>query len=380
MNHLAENWSLINPNSDKMHFDLVAGISVGSLNGGMIAMDKLEELNQIWRQVADNGVEEVYTSDLIDTESESETPRLKADLSKLKDRLLPNLKIKIDLWKGLGMFLNKKKQVQFFEDVMKSAGQELKNTLCNFKSLADNTPLREKLAQHFDKDAIENCKFLCGFVSLDEGEYHAVAHDEFTSNEDFINGVLASTAMPIVWEPTPAINFLQKQARNAVDGGIRNVSPLGDIITEINKDPDPDVEYFVIVINCANGQIDTQDFSKCHIAEIALRSLNDIAITEIFNSDLSEFVRINDLVRQVKDRDPSMQLFHYSFADNRRTLQPLKAFKTLIIQPSPGVIGNTLACSKAIIDRRMQHGRQKAENALQQFTGMDRDEFLLAVA
>jgi NTE family protein len=122
LNHLAENWSLINPNSDKMHFDLVAGISVGSLNGGMIAMDKLEELNQIWRQVADNGVEEVYTSDLIDTESESETPRLKADLNKLKDRFLPKLKIKIDLWKGLGMFLNKKKQVQFFEDVMKSVG------------------------------------------------------------------------------------------------------------------------------------------------------------------------------------------------------------------------------------------------------------------
>ena len=49
----------------EMKFNIVAGVSAGSLNGYMVASDQMEKLEELWNAIGKNGVEEIYTSDFI---------------------------------------------------------------------------------------------------------------------------------------------------------------------------------------------------------------------------------------------------------------------------------------------------------------------------
>lgn len=222
LNYLKDNWDTINP-GQPMKFDIIAGVSVGALNGAMMAMEDQEALNQLWKDVAKNGVEEIYTSDFIDTQSSSEELKFKLNLKNLKEKFIPNFKIKINLWKGLGLMLSKRKRTRFLEDLVKETEQEFTSNFKHFKAIADNTPLRQKLTNLLDKDKVK-CQFLSGFVSLNNGAYHAVKTEDYTTNEDFINGVLASSAMPVIWKPIDKISFANQEVENLVDGGIKNIS------------------------------------------------------------------------------------------------------------------------------------------------------------
>ncbi len=108
------------------------------------------------------------------------------------------------------------------------------------------------------------------------------------------------------------------------------------------------------------------DFDNANIDQIALRSLTDIALSEIFNNDLNEFMRINDLLEQTETLCPGLKLFNYNFQNRKRTDTPLRSFKTIVIQPAPDVLGDSLVANKALIEKRKAHGVQKAEQALQE--------------
>lgn len=359
---LKKNWNLIDPNAAEMKFDLIAGVSVGTLNGYLIASEQYELMETLWKQIGENGVEEIYTSDFIDTAAQSERAVVKIDLKKLIGKFLPNLTASLSVWKLLGALFSPRK---FFDQLISKAGPELSGNLKNFKSIADYSPLRNKLQNLVKKDAIQQGKFKCGFVSLNDGKYYSFPHDQFTTDEDFQQAMLASAAMPIVWEPVSRINTLNQQVRNAVDGGVRNVSPLADVIDEINRDASG-AEYTIIIINCNDGSVKPADFDQANIAQIALRSLTDIALAEIFNNDLKEFLRINDLLEQADTKCPGLTLFNYDFQTRERSEKPLRHFRAIVIQPASDVLGDTLAANKTLIESRMEHGKQKAEQALEQ--------------
>lgn len=368
LNYLAEHWAELTGSSEPMSFDLIAGVSVGALNGALMAQDKLEELNALWQTVAKNGVEEIYTSEFIDTASQSEEVKFKLNLDRLKDRFIPNFKVKVNLWKGFGLLTSKKKRERFLKDMVKQAAKEAGDNLKRFRGLADNSPLHAKLSRHLDKDAVNTCTYYCGFVSLEDGQYYAVPHHHFTSNEDYVRGVLASSAMPIIWDPVEPIHFLDQRINNAVDGGIRNNAPLGDLIKVINERNEKDTEYVFIVINCNNGRLEKQPFDKANVAQIALRSLNEIAQAEIFENDLDQFLRINDLVEQTQIVAPRAKLKHFNSKKGLRTNQELRRFRAMIIKPGDGVLGDMLTLNPASFERRLKHGQQKAEECLEAFT------------
>ncbi|NUQ25095.1 MAG: patatin-like phospholipase family protein [Saprospiraceae bacterium] len=348
-----------------MFFDIVAGVSVGSLNGALLAMQKLDALNDFWVKVAVNGTKEIFTSPFIDAESGSDEPKFKLDVEQLKT-LFPGFglpKIGLDEMIKLA-FMGGKKREKYIANRIEETLKPLLKGKNALRGLADNTPLRDKLRQQLDKNAINGSQYYCGFVSLDDGQYHSVLHSDFTSNEDFVNGVLASTAMPVVWPPVPNIGFAGRAAVNSVDGGIRNVSPLGDVVAAINRDNDPDVEYRVIIINCNCG-LGQEDFSEGNVARIALRALNDIAISEIFDNDLAMFLKINDLVDQAEER--GVKLMDYNHQNGQRAARPFRSFETMIIQPDAGALGDTLAMNPELYERRMAHGYAKAQEVINQF-------------
>ena len=370
LRHIRQHWSLVQPSSNQMKFDVVAGVSVGSLNGVLTASNEFDALEKLWLDIGHN-VENIYTSDFIDTKNQSDKLKVNLDFKKIKEKFIPNVEIDINLWKGIGMLLSKSQRKKFINRLLERVQEDFSANFQHFKSIADNTPLRNRLATLVSKDKIKDCIYKCGFVSLNDGQYYSYRHTAFKSDEDFRNGILASTAMPIVWEPVPAITILvngrDHNILESVDGGIRNVSPLADVIEEINND-DPAHEYTIIIINCNSGVVDYENYSDANIAGIALRSLNDIAITEIFNNDINEFLRINDIIDQVRFVNPDLAIRNYSVREGRLS-KILRPFKTIIIQTDPGVLGDALVANERLNAVRLQHGEEKAAQALALLAG-----------
>lgn len=46
LRHLKKHWSMVNPGNPEMKFDIVAGVSVGSLNGVLTASGQFDELEK----------------------------------------------------------------------------------------------------------------------------------------------------------------------------------------------------------------------------------------------------------------------------------------------------------------------------------------------
>ena len=363
LNYIQENWNKITGLTSPMKFDLIAGVSAGALNGALIAMNKLDLLNDLWiNKIGKNGVTEIYTSDIIDTSSTSSEIKLKVDLKSISKRLIPEIDLQFGFLKKLGLVFSKKKRKQILDKLLSKVEKGIKVNYSNLKSVADNTPLKRKLEKYISQREMKGTKYYCGFVSLDTGKYHSVHSDSFLTNEDFINGILASTAIPVVWKPVPKINFRTPSgivcSTNNVDGGVRNVSPLGDIIKLINEE---DAEYKIIVINCNSGTVKQEDFGKKSIGAITSRSVYDIALTEIFNNDVNHFMKINELVKQTK------QVYDNAILKNKYAKE-LKAFDAIVINPHKDIdLGSALVANEDLISYRILHGRAMAKEAFENY-------------
>ncbi|NNF02516.1 MAG: hypothetical protein HKN22_07505 [Bacteroidia bacterium] len=283
------------PEGQKCPFAIIAGVSVGALNGVMLAMNKYPMMKEIWENI-DNS--KVYTG-----------------------------------------------KMKTFPAILKIAFGN--------RSVLSNSPLANLISKHVNlSDIDQKCDFRFGCVSLVDGEYRAFRPDDFNNNKDLQAAILASTVMPIVWEPVETITDIQGNIhRDVVDGGIRNISPLGDVI-----DNDPDE---VIIINCNASKIHRDEDSGKNIFGIAKRSLAEIAINEIFVSDLKEFLKVNYLVRQadaqgVKLKKESDQSKNY------------KAFKTVVIEPDTP-LGDALDFSPNTTRSRINLGYKRAEEAFKDF-------------
>ena len=348
--YLRDNWDKIAPNRPPLSFDIVAGVSVGSLNGLLVALNRFDVLEKLWDNVAERGVQEIYTSDFIDTTAGPDTPN-------------PKLKLTLD-WEAIRRNFPQTTRNLFLRAVFsrKALLRSLATEFQQFRAVADNTPLRNKLLGLARRDAIGDTIFKCGFVSLNDGKYYSLSQNEFSSDTAFADGVLASTAMPVVWPPVEAIETVDGTVRQSIDGGVRDVSPLGDVIREIVKDGSPE-DYTIVIINTSSGRIDTEEFADKNIVQIALRALVDIAITEIFNNDIREFVDKNYILSQVRDKLPDQPIYDYDIETGGRG-KALKFFNALIIQPEANVLGDTLTASAAQLAYRRRHGHARAEVAL----------------
>ncbi|MEM0993929.1 MAG: patatin-like phospholipase family protein [Bacteroidota bacterium] len=351
LNFLAKHWKALTGKDTPMHFDIIAGVSAGSLNGALLAMGKLDRLNQFWQGVATEGTDMIYTSPFFKTVGDRLV--MDVDSKELKDLLFRDFKIDKPFRTLLKFLVNRNEAMT---DLLSSAIKSGSSNFSNLKSVADNAPLYKILLEELRTQDIKNTQYICGCVSLDDGKYHATRHTDFHNDTDFAKAVLASTSMPVVWKPVDGVNG---NLKNLVDGGIRNVSPLADVIKLMNEAQE-DVEYEVFIINCANGEnlnVNAQDYN---IAQIAFRSLYDITFAEIFSNDLEQFLQVNDLVKQAKAA--GIELRHYSTKDGKRTTRKLKDFKTYIIQPPSGIdLGDSLVGSKEMINKRIKAGYTEAQ-------------------
>lgn len=365
INYLNDHWKSITGKKGRMKFDLIAGVSVGAKNGALLAMNELGLLNELWlEKIAKNGVSEIYTSDFIDTDHKGDQLKMKLDIDQIRQRFIPDFKPGIGLLDKLRLIFSKKKREKVLATVLKDLISQFKTGFSKFKAIADNTPLRQKLRQYVDKSSIVGTEFICGFVSLDTGQYHSVSDKELASNEELVNVLLSSACIPMVFEPINKVSYQRADQRqvsfNNIDGGVNNVSPLGDVVKRINADPE-ESEYKIIIINCHSGSNQVEDYSEKNIAQIAARSLYEVAFTEIFNNDIKHFLKINSLVSQAKAWDDDIVLF------DEGTKQ-IREFDSVVIQPHTDFdLGHALVANEPLIQHRVNHGESMAAIALKKW-------------
>jgi len=276
----------------KFGYDIIAGVSVGSLNGGMLAQNKYAGLKALWNSMSDDAV---YSG---------------------------------------------KSFLQMFWRILRGK-----------KSILTNNGLRLSIGRNFSlRDIDRRVDYRIGVVSLTSGLYSVLRPADFFGDEDFRNGVLASASVPIVWEPVPEIILVNgRRLRDLVDGGLRNISPLGDVL-----DANP---THVIIINCSASKLPPNARAAENILDIANRSLNDIAFNEIFNSDIDEFLTINRLVTQAKRKGVILL---------KENGKPYTAFRNVVIQPERD-LGDALDFSQATVNERIRQGYERAEREFARF-------------
>ncbi|MBL7201213.1 MAG: patatin-like phospholipase family protein [Anaerolineae bacterium] len=258
-------------------WDLIAGVSVGALNGAMLAMGKYGRLEDLWANIT---ADQVYTG-------------------------------KMGVWAILKL-------------------------LFGARSIYGHEPLRELIEREIDLGRIV-ADLRIGTVSLRTGEYV-----RFTpSDPGFREALLASTAIPIIWPPV----HVPPSHLDMVDGGVRNVSPLGDVL-----DADPTE---VVVINCGPRKPPRSDEPLNNALQIGQHAL-EIALDEIFTTDVREFVRIN---RNVQEAAAHGVTLHNDEG------KPYRYYQCAIIEPDEP-LGDTLDFDRSSIYKRMRAGWEKAREVL----------------
>lgn len=352
LRYIQEHWPVLTGLSTPMHFSIVAGVSVGALNGALIAGQQFEQLETLWKEVYKHGGKEIYTSNYITNDGKIQLP-----FRQLQKDLIPDFKASIlikAMWNALIRVFDKNRP-GLLGTLLQGAEKNFNKYFPEFTALADNQPLLDKLRTYARLEHIPaTTTYLCGLVSLNDGLYYALSNNDFTDNEEFAKAITASAAMPVIWPPTEKISFSGKTVLNAVDGGIRNTSPLGDVVNYINADPDPDAHYEVIIINCNSGYITPKE-GKWNIGDIALRTLTEITLSEIFNNDVLEFLKINNLVMQAREGNVLLQ----------HNGEPLRHFAHTLIQPNSDELGDTMDSKPETIATREQLGYQHAATAFE---------------
>jgi NTE family protein len=258
-------------------WDTIAGVSVGALNGAMLATGKYERLEEIWRTIT---ADQVYTGGL-------------------------------NFW-------------------------SIVRLLFGAKGVYGNQPLWEMIQREVDLTELHS-DLRIGAVSLRTGEYIRFGPQD----PEFARAVLASTAIPLVWAPV----YVSDQHVDMVDGGVRNISPLGDVL-----DTDPDE---VVIINCSPQTPPRWEEPFKNALEIGRMAL-DIALNEIFVTDLQAFIRINHNVAEAAR-------FGHDLTNPQG--KPYKRYKYRLIEPDEP-LGDTLDFSRATLNRSMEAGWEKAKEVL----------------
>ena len=257
-------------------WERIFGVSVGALNGALLAQGEYQRLLDVWRTIRQ---EDVY-----------------------RKVWWPIIAWRLAVTRKTGIY--------------------------------DARALRKTIEKHVAGRPFRIPLFV-GRVSLTSGVYEIVSST--VPEREMLDAIWHSATMPVIWEPVGTGAW--------VDGGLRNVTPLGDAL-----DHNPTA---LVVINCSPDQPERSEPPKDIIA-VAKRAINDIATNEIMVNDVREFVRINQLVRQARKK---------GFTLEREDGTPYHDYDIAVIRPTIP-LGDTLDFSPEVIEQRLEAGRAAAREFL----------------
>lgn len=312
----------------------VFGVSAGAFNGAMIAMGKNKELFELWNRIAGRP-DEIFVSDFLKTQNN----KIELDTERLGKFLLSD----ISAFQKMGLL---------FKGSRQKILQKIIEKVKSLSAIADNTPLFEKVQLLINLKEIKSEVFQPGFVSLTDGNYYSAKHTDFRDNSEFQKAVLASSAIPLIWSPVEHISTTQFETSNLVDGGLRNVNPLGDAVRYVLNQSDSH-EYYFLIISTRTGSVPMMK-EKPNVLNVIGRSIYDIALGEIGDTDTSEFLRINKLVKQAESQNVEL------LSESGRKL---RKFNVKMIEPQRELSG-ALDFSRSMVMDSYLHGYLSAESVV----------------
>mgnify|MGYP001597188488 CR=1 FL=1 len=318
-------------------FDIVTGVSVGALNGALVASNQFDELQHIWfEELSQQGSDIIFTSKYIDH-------RGKVLFDNITDDLLPPLNLR-----NILRLPFKKGRKKLLEDVLARIN--------GIDALADNTPLYHKLKKLVKRKDFEQVKYRCGLVKFDNGQYYSIGPGDCPTDDDLARAIQASATIPVVWSPIEELNYRDQVLTKTIDGGLRNNTPLSEAIDLINEEPEGNQYHIVIITNKPEALGQYQ--GNYSITKIAQRSLLEITFDEIAFNDINQFKLVNHLLRQVREKYPEAVLCDESGC-------ALKEFDHTIITPIGEELGDMLDTTPEMIQQRRELGRKQAKEAIE---------------
>ncbi len=325
-------------------FSVVSGVSVGALNGSFMAMDNLKGLQKLWDDVIENGPKEIYHSDIVVVDGAVIKPNMKGIFKKIVSLSFPGLIFKL-------IFNNKKLMLR------------LKNNFNSIISVVDSSPLKATLLANIKRSNFK-IPFRMGIVSLQNGEYYSPDISDFDTDEELAKAVLASAALPSIFPYIDELTFRNKgeyiTLKSVTDGGVRNISPLKEVIDYI-KTNDSESDYHIVMINCIATKEKCTENAHFNVANYTFRVTNDLMCNEILKNDYSTFLTINKIVKDAYNQGVVLK-------DENDV--PMMKFDFTFIQPGdPNIphldIGDTLDASKETLIFRRKYGRNMVKAAFE---------------
>nr|BDD48132.1 hypothetical protein 48 [Balneolaceae bacterium] len=297
----------------------IAGVSVGALNGAMMATGQLQRMVSLWDQVT---LQDVARKRGI-ARIAWEYAKYKLGISSPPQAIYSNAPLLDLLRKAL-------------------AGKPFKTPfLCGSVNMASGKYTTWK----YHQDQQYSIKTSRGVLHQKLESHNNGDHPRYTrrSNGDtsYLEPILASTAVPVIWDP------VQVGDQWHVDGGLRNINPIKDLIMY-----DPDV--ILVIPTERGGGTPSNIGTQLDILEAAQRSM-DVLLNEIFQNDISECRKINELVRQAESNGIDLR------SSSGRVL---KHYRLVVIEPGES-LGDMMDFSRDTLQWRQRHGQAQARTFLQ---------------
>jgi len=252
-------------------WDAIAGVSTGALNGSVIAQEETEKLRSVWSRTRRDDVWETGP--------------------------VRYLKVATGLENGL----------------------------------YDPQPLLRTLRQVFDPNDVE-IPFKSGAVNIDTGEYvgYEINPERSYDNEERARRfVLASSAIPVFVEPVRVSENMPRM----VDGGVRNITPIKDVI-EMGE-----LDRIVVVLNSRLEE--NVETGNNNIIDIVGSTINTI-LNEIMREDVSQALKINEVVKECGN------------------VEDMKSYEIKVIEPS-----KPLGSSRDFSIEALAHRRRVARKTME---------------
>jgi NTE family protein len=207
----------------------------------------------------------------------------------------------LDALKGIWFGLKENDDVYF--ERFPGLVAKLLGAIFKADSLYSNKPLWKLIQKHVDPAKLQSSGRILriGVVGLMSGDFYTVDGNYPPIREM----VRASASIPVYFNPVEVGNYKANQKDWFVDGGVRDVTPLGaafDALRELKNasgEDDVDTIYLILASPLRSEKIIDYDQIDSGI-EIMKRALG-LLINEVYRTDLEAALNINAAVKYYRD-------------------------------------------------------------------------------
>lgn len=172
---------------------------------------------------------------------------------------------------------------KLWKDEIKGNKSIYKNWWCGragglvYGGLYNTQPLRELIKKNFDQEKVRSSgvKLRIGAVGYETGRYKYITEE----TEDIPSWIMASSAFPVAFPPVKIGD------ETWMDGGVRDVTPIRDVLTELSVNSSVDTIDIILTGQVSNDVGLKPSKEASNALNVAIRSAT-LMSNEVFLGDL----------------------------------------------------------------------------------------------